>query len=291
MDNLHRNSFWMPIVPHHEQKIASVLLLTCLLVTCLLFMLTLCPAALADGEWGDLKGRFVYGGSAPAQMQLRIAKDQAVFGNKVMDESLLVNEENKGVANVVVYLQQPRAKTVPVHPSYINTANATIDLHIRNAQYSPRVLLVRTTQTILERSFDTVGHNTSVQTIANAPPGRLVSLGQPVKHRFSVEERIPSLIQCNIHPWMRAFVLIRSNPYMAASTADGYFEIKNLPAGLHTFRVWHERAGFVRNVKAGSHKIDDRGRMTLTVAPGENDLGNAVLPGELLKVVPQKEQR
>ncbi|MEX1027204.1 MAG: hypothetical protein WD049_04255, partial [Candidatus Paceibacterota bacterium] len=156
------------------------------------------------------------------------------------------------MANVVIYLEPPRGAEISIHPSYANTAEATIDLHIRNGRYSPRVLLVCTTQTILERSFDTVAHNTTVQTIANAPPGRLVPVGQPVKHRFSSEERIPIPIQCNIHPWMRAFVVIRSDPYMAASTAEGDFAIKNLPAGLHTFRVWHERAGFLRKGVSGT---------------------------------------
>ena len=44
---------------------------------------------------------------------------------------------------------------------------------------------------------------------------------------------------------MRTNVLIKDHPYTAVTDATGRFEIKDLPTGEQTFRVWHERPGYV----------------------------------------------
>ncbi len=64
---------------------------------------------------------------------------------------------------------------------------------------------------------------------------------------------------------MRGYVLLRANPYMAKTDIEGRFEIKNLPAGEHTFRLWHEKAGYLREIRVGQHVTDKRGRLTITV--------------------------
>ena len=64
-------------------------------------------------------------------------------------------------------------------------------------------------------------------------------------------------VNCNIHPWMQAHILIQDHPYMAVSGEDGTFEIKNLPAGKQNFLFWHE-SGYVRNAKVGPGKTDRR---------------------------------
>ncbi len=42
---------------------------------------------------------------------------------------------------------------------------------------------------------------------------------------------------------MNAYVLIRDNPYMAVSAADGSFEIANVSAGKRDLAFWHEGQG------------------------------------------------
>ena len=77
---------------------------------------------------------------------------------------------------------------------------------------------------------------------------------------------------------MRGYVLIRSNPYMAKTDRDGRFAIENLPVGQHTFRLWHERAGYLRNVRIGSHTTDSKGRLSVAIVKGRNELADAQLP-------------
>ena len=50
-----------------------------------------------------------------------------------------------------------------------------------------------------------------------------------------------SVMLCNVHPEMEAYILVLETPYFAVSTKDGSYIIKNVPAGKHTLRIWHEK--------------------------------------------------
>ena len=86
----------------------------------------------------------------------------------------------------------------------------------------------------------------------------------------------PQAATCSIHPWMKAYIIARDDPYFAVTGADGSFEIKNLPAGEDVeFQVWHEGAPAGLEAKAGWGK----GRFKLKLpADGEQDLGTIEVP-------------
>lgn len=50
-----------------------------------------------------------------------------------------------------------------------------------------------------------------------------------------------SVMLCNVHPEMEAFVLALETPYFAVSDEEGNYAIKNVPAGKYTLNIWHER--------------------------------------------------
>jgi hypothetical protein len=59
-------------------------------------------------------------------------------------------------------------------------------------------------------------------------------------------------MQCNQHPWMRAYINVMANPYYAVSATDGKFEIRNLPPGEYTLVAVHEKFGEqTANVRVG----------------------------------------
>ena len=59
---------------------------------------------------------------------------------------------------------------------------------------------------------------------------------------FKRAERAPFSSECAIHPWMRFWTLVVDHPYAAVTDSSGKFTIPDLPAGEHTFKIWHERA-------------------------------------------------
>lgn len=126
-----------------------------------LFLFATTSVTSAEVEWGHLSGRFVYQGALPSLRDVPRSKDQAVLGDSVRDESLLINPENNGVANVVVFLSS-NSDSVRVHPSYDRAADAKVRLQMKDGRFEPHVLLLRTTQTMVQVNKDRVPHHARI---------------------------------------------------------------------------------------------------------------------------------
>jgi hypothetical protein len=90
---------------------------------------------------------------------------------------------------------------------------------------------------------DTADHNIHYMPSKNPPFNESqMPTDKPVIKKFADPEMmIP--VQCNQHPWMRAYINVMSHPYFAVSAPDGSFEIKNLPPGDYTIAAVHEKLG------------------------------------------------
>lgn len=231
-------------------------------------------------EWGTIKGKFVFGGAPPSPTELKADKDVEVCGkHKLVAEELVVGAD-KGVANVVVFV---RDKAVKVHPDLGGKDKVVLDN--KGCRFEPHVAVVQTGQPFVIKNSDTVGHNSNVATIKNSPSNNLIPASGEATMTFSSEEAIPSQVTCNIHPWMKAWVVVRPNPYATVSQADGSFEIKNVPAGGELeLQLWHEKAGYIGEITVGgkAEKIA-KGRKKVKVATGDNDLGEMVLDAKLFQ--------
>ena len=234
-------------------------------------------AAPVAGGWGHLKGKFVYDGTPPVAPAVAITKDQAFCGEfGIVDENLLVNAENKGVANVVVYLYVRRGSTLPeVHESYADSASALVNLDNKNCRFEPHIAIVRTSQTLHVTNSDQVGHNTKIDTTDNPASNLTVPVGGEFNQQFTASERRPAPVSCSIHPWMKGWLIVQESPYAAVTNENGEFEISNLPSGNWTFQVWHEAAGYVDEVTSeGKTQEWSKGRVEIAIQPDQTtDLG------------------
>jgi hypothetical protein len=139
-------------------------------------------------------------------------------------------------------------------------------------------------QNLTVKNSDPVAHNTNI-----SPPGETgINPLLPPEAVQNVAFRRPQndgvAATCNIHPWMKGYVVIRDNPYFVVTGPDGSFELKNVPAGEKLeIEVWHERAANGVEVADGKVK-PSKGRFTITVPEnGEEDLGTLVVPLSSLK--------
>jgi hypothetical protein len=232
----------------------------------------------ADG-WGTIRGRFVYGGQAPAQPPLSVTKDLQFCGqHRVLDESLVIGPDG-GVKNVVVFL---RTRDPKVHESYAEKIKQPVVFDNRNCRFEPHVLLVHTAQPVEILNSDPVGHNTSVQFQRNPSFSQGVASNERVMQKMDVAETLPAPAACNVHPWMGGWIVVKDNPYMAVTDENGNFVIENVPAGVELeFQVWHERGAGNQGAVDGTGSVSnvDRGRIKVTVPKdGEVDLKDITLP-------------
>jgi len=231
------------------------------------------------GGWGTLKGRFVFDGTPPSSQKLIPTKDLTVCGkHDLFNESLIVNPENKGIQNVVIFMYTKKGNTTPIHESYAATANDKVTMDNEFCRFNNHITVMRTTQTLLVRNLDSVGHNTKIDTLSNRAINPILPANGSLEESFPKAERLPAAVSCSIHPWMNGFLLVKDHPYFAVTDENGEFEIANLPSGNWTFQVWQEKCRGVTQVDVGGDKVEwKRGRFDQAVTKGDTDLGDILV--------------
>ncbi|HZE81546.1 MAG TPA: DUF2012 domain-containing protein [Candidatus Polarisedimenticolia bacterium] len=141
------------------------------------------------------------------------------------------------LANVFVYVKEglPQGTfAVPKDP---------VVLDQKGCRYIPHIVGIMAAQPLKITNTDTADHNIHDMPSNNkAFNESQMPTDKPITKTFAnAEMMIP--VQCNQHPWMRAYINVMTNPYFAVSAADGSFEIKNLPPGEYTIAAVHEKFG------------------------------------------------
>lgn len=249
-------------------------------------MLSLVLFATANAaDWGTLKGRLVFDGDPGKPDAVNVNKDVEYCGkHNLVDETVTVGE-NGGLTNVFIYLYVKKGKSVDVHPDLEKPGDEKIILDNKGCRFEPHALIVRTGETLEIRNSDPgIGHNTNAQTLLSNPKfNEQVSNDSPIVKVFEKTESYPAEVACNVHPWMKSYILIRNNPYMAVTGADGSFEIKDIPAGKHEFIFWQEGVGNLRKLEVGGTKTSRKGRAKLVIPAGETlDLGDVKVSTKVL---------
>ncbi len=232
--------------------------------------------AIAD-DWGTVKGRFVFDGTLPERPKLVLNKDVEFCGkHEPRTEKLVVHAGDRGIANVVIWLDTKPGEKIAIHPSFEESASAKIRLSNKGCRFDPHVCVLRTGQTLMIENSDQVDHNTAAGLDRNAPFNDLTPAGKSVdRPRFTQSEKLPAQVQCAIHPWMIGWLVVKDHPYVAVTDEHGRFELKNLPVGEHTIVVWHELSGVVQEVtRNGKTESWKRGKVTVRVSTEATDLGD-----------------
>jgi len=67
------------------------------------------------------------------------------------------------------------------------------------------------------------------------------------KTSFSSTEE-PFNIKCDVHPWMKSWVLVQNHPYFAVTDDKGNFIIENIPSGTYEVVAWQEKFKMKRSI-------------------------------------------
>ncbi len=226
---------------------------------------------------GALKIRFEYGGNPFDPKAINADKDAQFCGqHNLKNENLIVNKDNKGIANVVVYVYTGRggSKLAESKPS-----SNVHTLANKNCRFEPHVVISQTGDTLKVTNPDPVGHNANISFFKNVAVNLTIPPGQEKDIALPLAEPAPIPVACNIHPWMQAHLLVLDHPFAAKSDENGELTIEGLPAGDKlTFRVWVE-AGSVSDVTVdGKKQAWKSQRFEVDIKPGMNDMGTVVVP-------------
>lgn len=151
----------------------------------------------------------------------------------------LVPSRGGGVGNAVVWLQGVATGPKDNAP---RRARLTLD----GCRLEPRVQRVALTGTVLVNGRDAMLSRLRFTLEGEAEPRATVLLsdvGQIVP--TDAASTSPGLVRVHddLHPWVRAYLVVAPHPFVAVTAADGQFRFDGVPAGRYTMHVWHERLG------------------------------------------------
>jgi len=159
----------------------------------------------------------------------------------------------KGIRNsadAVVYVAAIQGKTFPAPAKH-----AEVDQ--KNLVFLPHVLPVLVGTTVDFKNDDAVLHNV-FSPDACCSRFNLGTWPQGQSRSYTFKNECQATLLCKVHPEMEGFVVAVPTPYYALTKADGSFDIKNVPDGQYTLKVWHPKLkGTQKAVKvAGSTQVD-----------------------------------
>jgi hypothetical protein len=185
--------------------------------------------------------------------------------NEKIDLSWVVDKDTRGIANVVVWIKPPAKTYLETHVNYQKRKDDVI-IDQPHCAYVPRVSAsnpvyfdgkgeVPTGQKLIFKNSAVVPHN--VQGIVDMKVNEGFNPNMPPKSELDFTkkikpQRLPVLLNCNIHPWMRAELYVFDHPYYAITNAKGEYTIPFVPAGAEVFIMGHlADAGYLLNNNKG----------------------------------------
>ncbi len=186
---------------------------------------------------GQIAGVVRLAGTPPTVPAFTTTKNQDYCG-KTIASPLYEVGRGGGLANVEVFIKDiSKGKPKPTQP---------ITLTNSHCAFVPRVQGACVGQQVKNSSADPILHNTHPQIAATNATLYNVAL-PPIKGLSVVKSIAPEAgtvrVKCDVHEWMRAWILEFDHPYFATTDPEGRFKITDVPPGTYTVVAWHEVMG------------------------------------------------
>jgi len=179
---------------------------------------------------GSIKGKITYSAKITLPKTIKTGKYKKACGPEVPNERLLVN--NKGLLNVVLSIEGEIHGSKP--GEYL--------LDQKNCRYEPHVIAMMKGSELKISSRDPINHNLHTYSFDNDPINIMFLPNlDDYSHEFEEPEIVK--IECDLHGWMNAWIIVTDNSYFDVSKKEGSFEIPNVPPGNYTLNAWHEILG------------------------------------------------
>jgi plastocyanin len=157
-----------------------------------------------------------------------------------------VIEGHTKVAGAVVFIEGLRSAPAPKSPK----------IDQRNMKFVPNLLVVPSGTTVTFPNSDTVFHN--VFSFYNNDRFDLGMYPNGTKKTWKFSKPGICELYCNVHPSMRARIVIVDSTVYATTDKNGSFQLKDVPDGDYTLVVMHDKT-------PTRHKLSVRGGKYATI--------------------------
>lgn len=251
-----------------------------------LLALVFASSATVAQETATLRLKIVVDGKVAQPAEVAPVNDPICAKEKIFSDRLLVGAKGELSNLALIFDEEKSGLKVPASALQAPAAKHVLDNN--KCLFNPKIIIARPGHTIDVKNSDQTGHNANFQFLKNAPKNFLIPAGQSRAYVLAADLVEPTAmpVNCDVHSWMKAFVIVKSHPYVGVSNADGVIEIKDLPVGKEAiFRVWHEAAGPIDQLTVGGkpQKLSRGNRWEMELKPGLNDLGEVKIDTKLLK--------
>ena len=187
---------------------------------------------------GTLKGHVKYDGKPPKKKRLRMDADPGCgssHSGPVYSENFKMAKDGS-MAEALVYLKDVSYDGgVPSEPAVLDQ---------KGCIYMPHVFGMVAGQELLIKNSDATLHNIhSMPKVNKEFNFAMPKVVKEKKSTFSLSEPDPFYIKCDVHPWMKSWVLVSDHPFFAVTDENGNFSIEGIPAGTYEVVCWQEKFG------------------------------------------------
>jgi hypothetical protein len=211
----------------------------------------LAASSVAQAQTGTIKGRLVWGDDNIPAVKEDVAKGKATQNpdvcaatSPIMSRELVVDPKTKGVAYGIVFLVKPKGDSTEQVRKLLEKAPKVV-LDQKGCEFQPYVLPFHKDQKLLIKSSDPVGHNVRFTGFNNTGVNQMLAANGEFEVKNLSAETRPMELRCDIHTWMKGYLLVVDHPFFATTAADGSFEIKGVPVGDQNLVVWQGKIGYV----------------------------------------------
>jgi len=202
-----------------------------------------------QAQTGTIKGRLVWGDQNIPPAKVLVEKGQSkndpdicAKDQPILSRELVVDPKNKGVAYGFAYLVRPTGDFDQATRDLI-AKQPKVVLDQKSCEFQPYVLPFHKDQTLVIKSSDPKNHNVRFGGFNNPGINQVVGPMGQIEVKLAPDR--PLELHCDIHPWMRGYLMVFDHPFFTTTGLDGAFEIKGVPAGDQKLIVWQEKVGYV----------------------------------------------
>ena len=193
----------------------------------------------------DITGTIRLTGTPPAEVPIDPLMQDSTCGplyDTTPTTHFYVVGKNGEFGDVVVSLKDSSGNAITGKSTGASAPAVLLDQ--KGCLYTPQILAIQTGQKLTVRNSDPCIHNVHTTSKAGNTEHNDVQMsgGPDLTYTFDKPEMFMKF-QCDVHPWMFAWVTLFDSPYYAISGKDGKFVIKNVPPGKYTVVADHRKLG------------------------------------------------